>query len=438
MRIGIIGECPYVPSSYGKVVLWLSKGLMDQGFDVSVYCPSAPSVLTFARYMEFKHACESPEVCLDLPRPIRVWNERWACTEQGGDADIYVIYGSPYGEVEGKWVSRCSRINKPVAGYFVTESDVVPPILAKWLLHVDAVGFPTIAVSEAFMLDREVSEHHREYVIVPHGLPDYYFDVDRERILSRGLDKLGRDREKARPLIEARAKKKLIGLLAKDHPRKDVSSILVSFIRLLRSDGDAKLFLALVRSVGFPVWNLSLMINQLGLGANDVYVIDPEASDIGLTEFGILYSYSLINVLAFPTYGESFGLPPVEAGALGVPPVITSTPVTREIWGDYPLLVKSRAIMTYEGMILHETDSTDLYEKIRTALGDPDKYGLIARRVSSKYRLDVMARSFTRLAKLAEDRLGTKKPHDPEKNKYDLDNPYYQEVILNILSSGEK
>jgi len=130
-------------------------------------------------------------------------------------------------------------------------------------------------------------------------------------------------------------------------------------------------------------------------------------------------------------------LPPIEAGALGVPPVITSTPVTREIWGDYPLLVKSRAVMTYEGMILHETDNTDLYEKIRTALEDPDKYGSIAKQVSNKYRLDVMARSFTRLVKLAEDRFGTKKPHDPEKTNYDLDNPYYKEIILNILS-GEK
>ena len=433
MRVGIIGECPYLPSSYGKVVLWLAKGLMDLGFDVSVYCPSAPSVLTFAKYMEFKHACENPEVCLDLPKPIRVWNERWACTEQG-DSDVYVIYGSPYGETEGKWVSRCSKISKPVAGYFVSESDIVPPILAKWLLHVDAVGFPTLAVSDAFMLDREVCDHQSEYVIVPHGLPDYYFEADREKILAKGLEKLKNEKEKTSPLLEARAKKRLIGFLAKDHPRKDVSSILVSFIKLLKNDGDAKLFLALVKSVGFPVWNLSLMVNQLGLGTNDVFVIDPETSEIGLTEFGILYSYSLINVLAFPTYGESFGLPPIEAGALGVPPVVTDTPVIREIWGSYPLLVKSRAVMTYEGMILHETNSSDLYEKIKLAMEDPEKYASLAREVSKKYKLETMAKAFSKLIELAEVRVGTKKPHDPEKNKYNMENAYYKEVILDIFS----
>jgi len=431
LRVGIIGECPYAPSSYGKVVLWLSKGLMDMGFDVSVYCPSAPSVFTFARFMEFRHACETPEVCLDLPKPVRVWNERWACTGQD-DADIYVIYGSPYGEVEGKWISRCSSVSRPVAGYFVTESDIVPSILAKWLLHVDAVGFPTVAVGDAFMLDEEVSKHHFEYVVVPHGLPDYYFESDRERILSIGMERLRGDGERLRPLLEARSRGRLVGFVAKDHPRKDVSALLLAFLRLLRTNGDARLYLSLIKSVGYPVWNLSLLLNQLGLG-DEVFVIDPEASELGLSELGILFSYSLINVLVFSTLGESFGLPPVEAAALGVPPVVTETPVTREIWSGYPLLVKSRPIMTHEGMILHDTLVDDLYRKTMLAMSDIDGYSSVARRIAERYRLPVMAKSFVRLLELAERRRGSKRPHDPSRTSYNMNNLYYKDVIISIF-----
>jgi len=42
----------------------------------------------------------------------------------------------------------------------VTESAVVQPLLALWLLHVDAVGFPTRAVARAFMVHDAVREAH--------------------------------------------------------------------------------------------------------------------------------------------------------------------------------------------------------------------------------------------------------------------------------------
>lgn len=41
--------------------------------------------------------------------------------------------------------------------------------------------------------------------------------------------------------------------------------------------------------------------------------------------------------LLFPSMAEGFGLPPIEAAALGVPVIAGDLPVTREVLGDYPV-----------------------------------------------------------------------------------------------------
>jgi len=43
------------------------------------------------------------------------------------------------------------------------------------------------------------------------------------------------------------------------------------------------------------------------------------------------------NGLLFPSHAEGFGLPPVEAAALGVPVLCSDLPVTREVLGDIPV-----------------------------------------------------------------------------------------------------
>jgi hypothetical protein len=60
------------------------------------------------------------------------------------------------------------------------------------------------------------------------------------------------------------------------------------------------------------------------------------------------------------------------------------------------------------------------------------RYGRLARRVAEKYTSSLMAKSFTRLVELAEEKRGTKKPHPLPEYKY-APTREYRELVLRAL-----
>jgi len=414
VRVGIAWECPWVPSSYGKLVAWIAPELQRAGFSVRVYCPSVPDVMLYSKHIMYSPSCthRNLEVCVEYVEPVEVSNDRWLCEDD--DVDVYLIGGSPYGQVESGWISRCSKTRKPVAGYFVTESDVVPPLLSSWLLHVDAVGFPARAVADAFLTAEEVREAHKDWVHAPHGLPRYYFRLTPDEVLEYGLGRVAKTRG-LELALESRGVGRLFGVVAKDHPRKDFGALLTAFTAVRNESGDprVRLLLAKITAVGSPAWDAGAMMASLGLTGDEVLTLEDRWVVGGVTEMGLLFTYSLMNVHVTPTFGEGFGLPAVESASLGIPPIITETPVTREVWEGYPVLVRSRPVLVGEGFILHATDYGDLTDKMLSMLdpGVREVNAGVAKSVAGRYTSEVMGRSVVRLVELAVRKEGNKRPH---------------------------
>ena len=442
MRVGIVWECPWVPSSYGKVVAWLVPELQRAGFDVRVYCPSIPDVMLYSKHIAYTPSClhKGLGVCVEYEKPVEVSSDRWVCEDE--DVDAYVIGGSPYGHVEAGWVSKCSKSRKPVAGYFVTESDVVPPLLSSWLLHVDAVGFPARAVAEAFLTAVEVREAHKDWVHAPHGLPNYYFSLTPDEILEYGLGRVGKSRG-LELAIESRSAGRLFGAVAKDHPRKDFGALLTAFtaVRDSAKDPKVRLLLGRIAAVGCPAWDVGAMMASLGLSGDEVLTLEDKWVVSGVTEMGLLFMYSLMNVHVTPTLGEGFGLQAVESASLGVPPIITETPVTREVWEGYSMLVRSRPILVGEGFILHATDYGDLAEKMSSMLdpGVRDGSARVAKNIARGYTSEVMGKSVAKLIELALRKEGTKRPHPLPNYPTEPTEEYRRKVreVINLLRKKE-
>nr|WP_246139541.1 glycosyltransferase family 1 protein [Phaeobacter marinintestinus] len=70
--------------------------------------------------------------------------------------------------------------------------------------------------------------------------------------------------------------------------------------------------------------------------------------------------------LLFPSRAEGYGLPPVEAAALGVPVISTDLPAVREILGDIPVYVKETDCYQW----LHSIESLGTGREAKTSKGN--------------------------------------------------------------------
>jgi glycosyltransferase involved in cell wall biosynthesis len=104
--------------------------------------------------------------------------------------------------------------------------------------------------------------------------------------------------------------------------RKNVDNLLVA-ISLLK---DQSISLVIVGGVDWRKSNHNITIEKLGISDRVIFT-GPVYKDLGII-------YSMATVFCFPSLAESFGLPPLEAMASGVPVVVSNTTSLPEICGD--------------------------------------------------------------------------------------------------------
>jgi glycosyltransferase involved in cell wall biosynthesis len=70
-------------------------------------------------------------------------------------------------------------------------------------------------------------------------------------------------------------------------------------------------------------------------------------------------------VFVYPSLGEGFGLPPLEAMACGVPVICSNAPALPEVVGDAAILVPPTDVAALEEAIMHLLSDPDLKAKLR-------------------------------------------------------------------------
>lgn len=79
----------------------------------------------------------------------------------------------------------------------------------------------------------------------------------------------------------------------------------------------------------------------------------------------LLRLYSSCSALVYPSLMEGFGLPPLEAMAMGIPTIVSDIPVFRELYGDIPIYVALGHATSWEEAIRSLTS----FPKDRLVLG---------------------------------------------------------------------
>ncbi len=384
MKVLVVGEAPFIPSSFGKVTHYIVSGLVERGHKVVVAAKyGSVTMFSYGIHYSPSASCRDPSSerikgFSDLCRPglvgeWEVFTVEWPSNirvflETVFDADVILAYGTPYAPPLAEFLRDAyeSRIDVPIAGYFVSESLVLPKAYGLHVGNSTVFASPSKFIRWTFI--RSLSKW---------GIPEeeirgrssvVYHGVDLN-VYNEGTRKYFREHH---PLLEGVVGEGefIVGTFAKNHVRKDLSALVFAYASLPKELRErSRLLVSLIKGCGGDdVWKLDLIVEAAehygGVSGLGDRVID--ASDHvfgGFTEWQVLRVYSAMDLFVFPTRGEAFGLPPLEAGLLGIPPIVTAHPVMLELWGDAipeEFFVLGHEFVTGEGLVLYAPDIMDL------------------------------------------------------------------------------
>jgi len=323
MRVLWVSECPWVASGFGKVTYYMTKELRNNGIDVVVSCFSTLSIMNYENMLVFPYGPP-------LNTFIRMLENRV------GDVDVVVFHGSPWIPPLSTILPQVTSINKKVIGYFVHEAEAVPKSLSKYFKYCNLLATPTSYTAKVLGISR--------YVVVPHGVNPEIWKPE---------------------LKTASNDDKVVGMIAKNHPRKRWDMFFEAIAELIKKGYRVKALPYVFSSIH---WEIPLILETIQQIHNvDIELIKPSEYDIffGLPEDEQAKTLANMDIHALVSMGEAWGLPILETLAMGIPNVVVDYGAVREWCGDMCNYVESPYTQYSSDGMLHRVPSIEnLVEKL--------------------------------------------------------------------------
>ncbi|MEM3714564.1 MAG: hypothetical protein QXF82_06420 [Nitrososphaeria archaeon] len=385
MNVLFLSETPLHPSSIGKVTAYLASGLAERGHRVAVAPYSLPGSLVITG--------SSRRIIYNM----REWAEKGgeeAFADLYPDADILVVpwgksfpffnvfdylpwrpdavfvYSYPYIELDLNDVITKVREKKGIPGilYALHEGPLLFSNQALSISAYSCVAFPTKAIKDVYIegFKQELKKMGKvfnewgKFTLLHHPINHLLFNPKiKERIPEPKNDYGCR----------------IVGMLAKNHIRKDYFTLLKVVAELKKEGKDVCAGLYWINTTTDQYWNedgLRLIIGKM-------LKVDPESIPIitmidqlrngGLTDLQIAAFYLLnMDLHAFLTRGESFGLPPLESAMLGVRTISTGIPPQKEIFKGSGVPLVKHKLFPMDKVLLYSPDEKDAKRKIEKCL----------------------------------------------------------------------
>lgn len=376
MRVLILSEVPWVPSSLGKVTSLIASGLINRGYRVCVANYSGYTASSWAGYIDIfnprRRATVSgepyAEYLPDAEIPIVYWGKSYDFSTAlekvkavlGGDPDVVFAYLYPYIEI---------AVNDIVFKFFTSRR--VPAVL--YAIHEGPYMDPqqslsTLAYTIVLSPSSDVALQYIRGLTYYASRSGLTVPLERFSVLPHPvLTDLYREISRRIPPPET----PVIGMFAKNHIRKDYLTLLETVFRVRRETGvDVKAGLFWIDALG-GYWNVDNLVGMIshkyGVPREEVLSMvtffHRELSAIGIPETSLFTMLKRsLSLHLYLTRGEAFGLPPVETVLLGIPTISSDIPPQREIFGEDIPLVKTE-IRSFDSVYLYQPDLDDAVEK---------------------------------------------------------------------------
>lgn len=164
----------------------------------------------------------------------------------------------------------------------------------------------------------------------------------------------------------------VVGCVARNQPRKNFPLLIQAFARFREGKDDAWLYLHTnPRDVG---WDVLELLREYGVREH-TSISRHAAVDGGVSAEELNTIYNLFDVMALPTAAEGFGLPILEAMAVGVPVAATGFSACVELLEGRGELIEVKDFLTVGRYNLRHAlpDVEDLVRKLNLLYAEPER-----------------------------------------------------------------
>jgi len=355
LHILIHGECPWVPSSMGKVTLWLAQELAKMGHQILVACQGAPTTTLYSKHLVYnprKQCFDKSKLCERLPDVDipTILAKRGLLVQEAveilGKLDAIITYGSHHSGALAEWINSevltsWTRLGKPAVAYMQIDTPYEKLGTALSVASYSLATYPSefsrsVAVKavERFMGLQTAERFSMHTAVVHHGIDTDIYNKKTAEVFES--EKQPRDY-------------KIIGFVSKNHPRKDYGALVRCVAKLRKRGFNVYPGAYMIEAVGVPVWSEHSLADFAKLieGVDIAPLMLPQPLRvIGLTEYELIHFYvNFMDIHVYMSRGESFGIPPLESVMLGIPTAVSDIPPQREIWGDTIPFVRTREVL---------------------------------------------------------------------------------------------
>jgi glycosyltransferase involved in cell wall biosynthesis len=314
--ISWFSNSPYAATGYGMQTAQVLKRMVKDGYDVAVLSnfgrEGANGEVTVGGKKIPEYARGADLYSNDVT-PLNHAHHRSKHPDQKDLLitlyDVWVLKGNKFDEL-------------PIASWIPVDHKPIPPLVLDWLKKPNVTPLAMSKYGHELMQGAGVKSFY-----VPHAIEQVFKPTDRiEGVPNRKFMGLS----ETDFVVGMNAANKASGLVH----RKAFAENLLAFSIFAKDKPDAKLYLHTDMFGSFGGWNLTNLLEAVGLSTEQVVFADQVAYRYGLPQTALAGLYTAMDVYLGASYGEGFGVGTIEAQACGTPVIVSDFAASPELVRD--------------------------------------------------------------------------------------------------------